>query len=124
MDQPPSLTNTLGRLLERKYAGGNRRLYFSSILRETNLPSETVEKVLLQYFQSGVVEGTLELQCPECGKDLGEYRRLKDLPEETVCFVCDAKIPRSVDYVELVVHLKSSAFFRGHKRPNATRVGA
>ena len=122
MDQPPSLTNTLHRLLERKYAGGSRRLYFSSILRETNLPSETVEKVLLHYFQSGDVEGTLELQCPECGKDLGEYRRLRDLPEETECFVCGAKIPRSVDYVELVVHLKSNAFFRGRKRSHATSV--
>lgn len=115
MDQQTSLTSTLDKLFQRRIASGNRQMYFSSLLRQSNLPSEVVERALLGYFQSGAIDGTLELQCPECGKDLGEYRRMSEIPEETSCYVCDARIPRSVEYVELVLHLTKDSFFRRSK---------
>ena len=124
MDQEKSLNNSLSRLLERAFLKGRRQLYFSTILRESNLPSELVEGTLFSFFQSGAVEGSLELRCPECGKDLGEYKKLSEMPQEVECYICDAKIPRSFDYVELVVHLKGDTFFREHRNPPSDDFGA
>lgn len=123
MDQKQSLTNSLLKTLRREYARGCKQLYFDSIVRESKLPSETVEKLLIDQFQSGVVDGSLMLRCPECGQDLGMYKRLTEVPEESVCYVCEARIPRSFDYVDLLVNLRSDTFFRKWKRqtPRANR---
>jgi predicted nucleic acid-binding Zn ribbon protein len=113
---------SLGKLLGREYAKGTTHLYFDSILRQLNLPSEQVELMLLDYFQSGAVEGTLELRCPECGKDLGRFKKLREIPAETTCYICGAIVPQSFSYVELVVHLKSGTFFRGDKHSSASNI--
>jgi len=110
-----SLNNIFIKLME-KCAKENRQISFEAILDKTNLPSEVVEKALLDCFQSGAAGGVLELRCPQCGKDLGEYKRLSEVPEKTICQICDTEVPRSFDYVELIVQPKTDHFFRTHKR--------
>lgn len=60
------------------------------------------------------IEGKLEVRCPNCGKDLGIFDRLPQIPEKNVCEVCGQEFPKAMEYVEIVLEVKKG-FFRAQK---------
>jgi ribosomal protein S27E len=106
--------NSLNKLLKKFCSEGKTRFYFSEFVEEGQVSVEEAEKFLIPLMGNGKIEGTLELRCPNCGKDLGIFKRVLEIPEENSCQICGYEFCRSTDYMEIVLEVNCD-FFRSEQ---------
>jgi DNA-directed RNA polymerase subunit RPC12/RpoP len=73
-----------------------------------------VEDYFIPLLGTNRIEGKLEVRCPNCGKDLGVFNRLPEIPENIVCEFCGHGFSRAMEYIEIVLEVKKE-FFRTQK---------
>jgi predicted RNA-binding Zn-ribbon protein involved in translation (DUF1610 family) len=111
--------NSLSELLTKFCSEGKTRFYFSEFVEEGQVTVEEAEKFLMPLMGNGRIEGSLELRCPNCGKDIGIFKRIPEVPEENSCPICGYEFCRSTDYLEIVLEVKSEFFRSKHCCSNA-----
>ncbi len=102
-----SSINRIKTIIESKH-----RIYFRELLQEANVSSEVLEDFLIPLLGEGKIEGKLEVRCPDCGADLGSFKKYTDIPKENDCEICGNSISLSDDYLEILLEVKGE-FFRG-----------
>lgn len=91
---------------------GKRRIYFRELLKEADVSTEDLEDFLIPLLGEGKIEGKLEVHCPDCGADLGSFKKYTDIPKENDCEICGHSNPLSDNYLEVLLEVKGD-FFRG-----------
>jgi hypothetical protein len=76
---------------------GKNRFYLREIVEEAQVSVVDAEDYLLPLLGENRVEGSLELRCPDCGADLGNFKKYNDIPTEIECEICGHHFPRSED---------------------------
>jgi hypothetical protein len=113
---------SLDKILRKFCLEGKARFYFSEFIEQGNVSVEEAEKFLIPLMGKGKIQGELELRCPNCGKDLGTFQRLPEIPQENICPICGHGFCKSFEYIEIVLEVKGD-FFLGQqivlKSPNA-----
>jgi hypothetical protein len=102
-----SSTNRIKSIIESK-----PRIYFREILKEAKVSTQDLEDFLIPLLEEGKIEGSLEVHCPDCGADIGCFKKYKDIPKENECEYCGHSFPVSDDYLEILLEVKGD-FFRG-----------
>jgi predicted nucleic acid-binding Zn ribbon protein len=105
------LNSSLSKLLKRFISEGKTRFYLSEFVEESNVPLSEVENYFVPLLGTNKIEGKLEVRCPNCGKDLGIFNRLPEIPESIVCEFCGYEFSKAMEYVEIVLEVKKG-FFR------------
>lgn len=102
--------NSLNDILRKFCLEGKARFYFSEFVEEAKITTEQAEKFLIPLMGKGKIEGELELRCPNCGKDLGTFKRLPEIPDDNICPICNYSFCKSFDYIEIVLEVKDDFF--------------
>lgn len=113
------MKGTLDEVLKKYAAQGKRTFELRSLFRDVGTDPKILERVILQYFLSGKISARLQPRCPDCGKDLGAFDRLSQVPEELHCEVCGATFPRDLEYLDVICTVTGIDFFRGTKSEGA-----
>jgi hypothetical protein len=96
---------------------GRKSITFRELRKKADVSTEELEDFLLPLLgEEGVIEGKLEVRCPNCGADLGSYSKYTDIPKKNDCEICGHSIPFSDNYLEIVLEVKGD-FFRGNDEP-------
>lgn len=74
------------------------RFYPLMVSTEVNLPVNIVFTRLYALSEQKKLELILEIHCPECGTNLGDYKRDGGIPKQLKCTQCDS---------EFLVHAKT-----------------
>jgi predicted RNA-binding Zn-ribbon protein involved in translation (DUF1610 family) len=101
-----SSTNRIKSVIQRK-----RRIYFRELLKEADVSTEYLEDFLIPLLGEDKIEGKLEVHCPDCGADLGLFKKYADIPKENECETCGHSNPISDNYLEILLEVKGD-FFR------------
>lgn len=114
--------SSLSKLLKQFLSEGKTRFYLSEFVDESNVPLSEVENYFIPFLGANKVEGKLEVRCPDCGKDLGIFARLPEIPEKIVCEFCGHEFAKATEYIEIVLEVKKE-FFRAQEEssPNSDR---
>ena len=105
------LRSTLNKLLRKFCREGKTRFYLSEFAEESNRPINEVEDYFIPLLGAGNIEGKLEVRCPNCGKDIGLFNRLSEIPENITCEFCGHNFSKAMEYIEMVLEIKER-FFR------------
>ena len=89
-----------------------KRIYFRELKKEANVSTEDLEDFLIPLLGEGKIEGKLEVRCPDCGADLGVFKKYTDVPKENDCEICGHSNSLSDNYLEILLEVKGD-FFRG-----------
>jgi hypothetical protein len=91
---------------------GRKSITFRELKTKADVSTEELEDFLLPLLSEEIIEGKLEVRCPNCGVDLGSYSKYTDIPKENDCEICGHSNPFSDNYLEIVLEVKGD-FFRG-----------
>lgn len=105
----------LSETLNRFFRSGKTRFYLSELVEEAKVSMQEAEDFIIPLLRKNKLEGRLELRCPNCGKDLGIYNKISDIPEEIFCEICGHQFDKSLEYIEIILEIKK-AFFRHQKK--------
>ena len=89
-----------------------------NIVEIRNVSEEFVsraEDFLIPLLEENKIEGRLELRCPNCEADLGTFKKYHEIPEEIECEICGHKFPRSEEYLNIVLEVTGTKFFRAQR---------
>ncbi len=112
MTDPIKCSQTsLEKKIEDFISQGKNRFYFREIVEEAKVPVNEAEDYLIPLLGENKIEGSLELHCPDCGADLGSFKKYDQIPMEITCEICGHSFPKSEDYMEIVLEVKGD-FFR------------
>ena len=106
--------SSLKKKIERFISQGRSRFYFREMVEEVHISVRDVEDFLVPLLEEGKFEGSLEMRCPDCGADLGTFKKFNEIPLEIECEICGHKFPRSDEYLNIVLEVKDK-FFRAQK---------
>jgi hypothetical protein len=84
-------------------------------VKEANIPLNQVEDLLIHLLKKDELEAKVEIKCPRCGRDQGEYERLSQIPEELTCDICQYEFPKQVEDFQIVLEAKEGFFRKAHK---------
>ena len=104
----------LAKELERLVSQGRNKFYLREFLEETRVSRVDAEEFFLPLLKKNVVEGQLEVRCPNCSAELGTFQRYSEIPEELACELCGSEFLRSDEFLEIILEVKGK-FFRGQK---------
>lgn len=107
-----SSKNSLKRKIEEFLSQGRSKFYFREMVEEAHVSVRDAEDFLLPLLEENKIEGALELRCPNCEADLGTFRKYYEVPKEIECEICGHKFPRSDDYLNIVLEVTGTKFFR------------
>lgn len=113
-DQKNSLTS-LSDIIKKLCSQGRNPFYLEDLVNEANIPLNQVEDLLVQLLKKDELEAKVEVKCPRCGRDQGEYERLSQIPEELSCDICQYEFPKQVEDFQIVLEVKESFFRKAHK---------
>jgi DNA-directed RNA polymerase subunit RPC12/RpoP len=103
--------NILSDLLKQYYHEGKTRFYVSEFAEESKCSIEEIEDFFIPLMGVGKIEGKIELICPNCGKDLGLFGKISEIPQNVSCGYCGHEFTKSEEYFEVVLEIKTP-FFR------------
>lgn len=106
--------NFLNKTLKRFYSEGKTRFYLSEFVDEAKVSVREAEDFFIPLMGVGKIEGKLEVRCPNCGKDLGVFDKLPEIPEKIVCEYCGQQFSKALEYIEIVLEVQKG-FFRAQK---------
>lgn len=109
-----SSKNILDKALKKFCSEGKNIFYLDELVDEANVSLREAEDFLILLLKKGKIEGRLEVRCPICGRDQGEFKRLSEIPEEIVCEICQHDFHRAAEYIQIVLEVKEE-FFRDQK---------
>jgi ribosomal protein S27E len=112
MRQSESLKATLDEILRKYAAEGKRTFDLRSLFQDVGGNIKTLESTVIPYLLSGKMSARLKVRCPECGKDLGEFERISQIPDELQCQACGTTFPRETEYLDVICTLADIGFFR------------
>jgi len=112
MRQSESSTATLNEILRKYAAQGKRTFDLRSLFQDVGGNFKTLESTLIPYLLDGKMSARLQVRCPECGKDLGEFERISQIPDELECQACGTTFPRETEYLDVICTLSDIGFFR------------
>jgi len=98
--------------LERFVKEGKTRFYLNEFVEDANITTRQAEDFFLPLLRKSKLEGELEVRCPNCGKDIGIYDKMSQIPEQIECEICGCSFGRSSEYIEIILEVKGE-FFRG-----------
>lgn len=82
------LQSSLKRKLRKFCSKGRTRFYLSEFAEEAKISILQAEDFFIPLFKANKVEGSLEVRCPNCGRDQGLFKTFPDIPEDiTLTFV-------------------------------------
>jgi len=90
---------------------GRNKFYLRDFVEHANVSLLEAEDFFVPLLKQNEIEGSLEVRCPNCGAELGTYKKYLDVPEETTCEFCGEELPKSSDFLEIVLEVKGK-FFR------------
>ena len=105
----------LTRKLEEFLAQGKNKFYLRDVIEETRIPLVDIEDFFLPLLREDGIEGSLEVRCPNCGADLGSFKKYPEIPQELCCELCGTEFPRADEYLEIVLEIKGK-FFRAQEK--------
>ena len=105
---------TLKRKIEEFLAQGRTTFYFREMVEEAHVSVRDAEDFLLPLLEENKIEGKLELRCPNCEADIGTFRKYKEIPQEIECEICGHKFLRADEYLNIVLEVAGTKFFRTH----------
>ncbi len=76
-------------------------IYPSAVARKSEMPIETVYKLLAELEQEGLVQSGYECRCSYCQKRIGTVRRFNELPDRLACEVCGHTMPTLENTVKI-----------------------
>jgi hypothetical protein len=109
--QKDCLKNTLSELLGQYFLKGKTRFSVSEFADESKCSIEEIEDFFIPLMGVGKIEGKIELVCPNCGKDLGLFSKLFEIPQNITCSFCGYEFTKAEEYLEIVLEIKKP-FFR------------
>jgi len=109
--------NTLSETLQKFSILGKTQFYLSELVEEAKVSTREAEDFIIPLLKRDVLEGKLELRCPNCGKDLGTYNKISDVPDEIECEICGYQFNKSLEYIEIILEIKGK-FFRTQRKTN------
>lgn len=95
---------------------GKKEIYFRELKKIAEVSNEELEDFLLPLLGEGIIDCKLEVRCPNCGADLGYFRKYTDIPKKNYCEKCGHSNPFSENYLEIVLEVKGD-FFRAYGEP-------
>lgn len=117
--QNECLTSSLNKILKRFCSEGKTRFYLSEFVNEAKISIKEAEDFFIPLLGVGKIEGKLEVRCPNCGKDLGIFNRVYQIPERIVCEFCGEEFTRELEYIEIILEVKEG-FFRSEKETGSS----
>lgn len=112
--QKDSLKTILSDVLKKFCIEGKSRFTLNEYVEEANVTTQQAEDFFVPLLKKGEFEGKIEIRCPFCGKDVGLYDRVSQVPEQIECEICNHNFSKSVEYFEIVLEVKEK-FFRDQK---------
>ena len=92
---------------------GKKTFYLSEFAEKAKMPIQDVEDFFIPLLKVGKVEGRLEIRCPQCGRDQGEFKKVSEIPDEITCEICQYEFPRGSESLEIVLEVKDRFFRAG-----------
>ena len=110
-----SSRNSLRKKVEEFLSEGRSKFYLRDIVEEANVSLLDAEDFFIPLLKENELEGSLEVKCPNCGAELGTFKRYPEIPEELTCELCQADFPRSSDFMEIILEVTGKNFFRAQE---------
>jgi len=104
----------LTRKIEDFLSQGKSKFYLRDITEATHIPLGEIEDFLLPLLRENEIEGSLEVRCPNCGADMGSFKKYPEIPKEIYCELCGTASPIEDELLEVVLEVKGK-FFRIQK---------
>jgi len=114
-DQKECSRIILAKKLKEFVSQGRKKFYLRDIIEEAHVSILDAEDFFIPLLKEDEIEGSLEVRCPNCGAELGIFKRYPEIPEELTCELCGTEFPRSPDYLEIILEIKGK-FFRTQKK--------
>ena len=105
---------SLEKKIEIFISQGKNKFYLREMVEEAHISVREAEDFLIPLLGEDKIEGSLEVRCPDCGADLGTFKKYHEIPSELECEICGHKFSRSDDYLNIVLEVKGE-FFRARK---------
>lgn len=107
--------NSLAKKLKEFLSQGRNKFYLRDIVEEAHVSLLDAEDFFIPLLKENELEGSLEVRCPNCGAELGTFKRYPEIPEELTCELCQTDFPRSSDFVEIILEVIGKKFFRAQE---------
>lgn len=114
---------TLKRKIEEFLSQGRNKFYFHEMVEEAQVSVRDAENFLIPLLEEGNIEGRLELRCPDCEAQLGTFKKYHEIPKKIECEICGHEFSRSDEYVNIVLEVTGTKFFRAQRISSTSHQG-
>jgi hypothetical protein len=101
----------LNKTIKKFSSEGKNIFYLEDLIREAGITEKQAEESLIYLLRKNSLEGRVEVICPRCGRDQGQYERFSQIPSELTCEICQYEFPAQIEAFQVVLEVKEE-FFR------------